>query len=299
MLHLKGVQSLVSRNFSREAGRRAWAYGIAVLILSAIVGWRFGPSFEAGAAMLLTWTLVALSILDIRTYQLPDEITLSVLWLGLLANLHGAFAPLQSAVLGAAAGYLWLWIVAHGARIVTGREMMGRGDFKMLAMIGGKFANGAATGAFTYLAAEVFEYARRRTNESSRRAYAFRGEKPVYDSRGELRTDGTRGTYNGLGQFTAAGEGSGKYPYDHGEWFDFKLVREFVVDVSKIHDGMNSWNYNSDGLYIGGRGPIFEGAFGVYNVSGMLPAAVMTMAGKVGQAPLGDQLQAFQISGWP
>lgn len=136
MLHLKGVQSLVSRNFSREAGRRAWAYGIAVLILSAIVGWRFGPSFEAGAAMLLTWTLVALSILDIRTYQLPDEITLPVLWLGLLANLHGAFAPLQSAVLGAAAGYLWLWIVAHGARIVTGREMMGRGDFKMLAMIG-------------------------------------------------------------------------------------------------------------------------------------------------------------------
>ncbi len=136
MPHLRAMRSLVSRNLSREVGWQAWAAGITVLVLSAIVAWRFGFGFEAGAALLLTWALVALSISDMRTYQLPDEITLSFLWLGLLVNINGAFAPLQSAVLGAVGGYLWFWIVAHGARVITGKEMLGHGDFKMLAMIG-------------------------------------------------------------------------------------------------------------------------------------------------------------------
>ena len=126
--------------------------------------------------------------------------------------------------------------------------------------------------------------------------------KCVPDSRGELRTDGTRRTQGAKTWFSESGmaeQGSGDHWYDHGRWFDSEFVRHFVVDVSKIHDFMNSWNYNSDGLYIGGRGLAFNAAFQAYNVSGMLPAAVMTLAGKVGQAPLGDQLQAFRISGWP
>lgn len=88
-----------------------------------------------------------------------------------------------------------------------------------------------------------------------------------------------------------AREGSGDHWYDQGNWLDSELVRHFVTDVSKIHDYMNSWNYHPDtGLYIGGRGLAFDAAFQVYNASGMLPAAFLTLSAKVGQVPLERQL---------
>ncbi len=75
-------------------------------------------------------------MIDFKTTLLPDSITLSFLWLGLLANLNGAFTDLASAVIGAMAGYLSLWLVYWGFKLVTGKEGMGFGDFKLLAMLG-------------------------------------------------------------------------------------------------------------------------------------------------------------------
>jgi leader peptidase (prepilin peptidase)/N-methyltransferase len=104
--------------------------------LSAFAAWHFGFGIEAVAALALTWTLIALSMIDLDHQILPDTITLPMLWLGLLASLNGVFAAPQAAVLGAAAGYLSLWSVYHGFRLLTGKEGMGYGDFKLLAMLG-------------------------------------------------------------------------------------------------------------------------------------------------------------------
>ena len=84
----------------------------------------------------MTWTLLALSTIDIETQLLPDVITLPFLWIGLALNLWTMFAPLSSAVVGVIAGYLTLWTMFHGFRLLTGREAMGYGDFKLMAMIG-------------------------------------------------------------------------------------------------------------------------------------------------------------------
>jgi leader peptidase (prepilin peptidase)/N-methyltransferase len=113
----------------------------AVGILSAIVAWRFGPTLECAAALLLTWCLVALSLIDFDRYLLPDAITLPLLWAGLLVSLvpHTGgpiFADLPASVIGAAAGYLSLWSVFHVFKLVTGKEGMGYGDFKLLAALG-------------------------------------------------------------------------------------------------------------------------------------------------------------------
>lgn len=105
-------------------------------VLSVIVVWRFGLGAQAGAALLLTWALVALSVIDFDTQFLPDAITIPFLWLGLLINLFGTFTTLQAAVIGAVAGYLSLWLVFHGFRLLTGKEGMGYGDFKLLAVFG-------------------------------------------------------------------------------------------------------------------------------------------------------------------
>ncbi|MFZ5580919.1 MAG: prepilin peptidase [Pseudomonadota bacterium] len=87
-------------------------------------------------ALVLVWSLLALTVIDLNTMLLPDQLTLPLLWLGLLLNLSGMFAPLQDAVIGAAAGYLSLWSVYHGFRLLTGKEGMGYGDFKLLAALG-------------------------------------------------------------------------------------------------------------------------------------------------------------------
>jgi leader peptidase (prepilin peptidase)/N-methyltransferase len=107
--------------------------------LSVAVAWRFGYSAAMLAALLLAWSLVALTFIDLDTQLLPDDITLPLLWLGLLVNTAGTFTDLRSAVLGAAAGYLLLWCVYWGFRLLTGKEGMGFGDFKLLAAIGAWF----------------------------------------------------------------------------------------------------------------------------------------------------------------
>jgi leader peptidase (prepilin peptidase) / N-methyltransferase len=108
-------------------------------VLSAAVAWRFGYSGAALAALLLVWTLVALTFIDLDTQLLPDDMTLPLLWLGLLLNSDGLFVDLRSAVYGAAGGYLLLWCVYWGFRLLTGKEGMGFGDFKLLAALGAWF----------------------------------------------------------------------------------------------------------------------------------------------------------------
>ncbi len=105
-------------------------------LLAAAVAWRFGPGGPALAAMVLSWALIALAFIDLDTQLLPDAITLPLLWAGLLLNLAGTLAPLPSAVLGAAAGYGVLWLVYQAFRLLTGKEGMGYGDFKLLALLG-------------------------------------------------------------------------------------------------------------------------------------------------------------------
>jgi len=108
-------------------------------VLSAVAIWRFGPTAAGAGAMLLTFFLVALTFIDFDTQLLPDDMTLSLLWLGLLLNLWGVYAPLQSAVVGAMAGYLLLWSVYWLFKLATGKEGMGYGDFKLLAALGAWF----------------------------------------------------------------------------------------------------------------------------------------------------------------
>lgn len=105
-------------------------------LLSVIVAWHFGWSWQAGAALLLTWALIALSVIDFDHQLLPDKITLPMLWLGLLLSLTGLFTDPQASIIGAVVGYLSLWIIFHLFRLLTGKEGMGYGDFKLFALFG-------------------------------------------------------------------------------------------------------------------------------------------------------------------
>ena len=105
-------------------------------VLSGTVVWQLGSGLPGLSALLLVWMLVAMTFIDIDTQLLPDELTLPLIWLGLLVNLDGTFVPLRDAVIGAAAGYLSLWIVYWLFRLATGREGIGFGDFKLLAALG-------------------------------------------------------------------------------------------------------------------------------------------------------------------
>ena len=96
----------------------------------------FGFTAHAGLACLFTYALITLAIIDFRTTLLPDSITLSFLWIGILANLKDGFTDLTSAVIGAMVGYLSLWLVYWGFKLATGKDGMGFGDFKLLAMLG-------------------------------------------------------------------------------------------------------------------------------------------------------------------
>jgi leader peptidase (prepilin peptidase)/N-methyltransferase len=95
-----------------------------------------GSDVNGLAGLLLVWTMLALAFIDLATQFLPDDLTLPLLWVGLLFNLSATFTPLPDAVIGAAAGYLLLWLVYWGYRLVTGKEGMGYGDFKLLAALG-------------------------------------------------------------------------------------------------------------------------------------------------------------------
>ena len=112
---------------------------LATAVLSAVAIWRFGATAEGLAAVLLTCFLIALAFIDLDTQLLPDSMTLPLLWLGLLFNLQGTFAPLPAAVIGAMAGYLSLWSIYWLFKLSTGKEGMGYGDFKLLAALGAWF----------------------------------------------------------------------------------------------------------------------------------------------------------------
>lgn len=126
-----------------------WRYPVtelATAVLFALCVWRFGPSPLALAAMVLCAALLALAWIDLQTSLLPDALTLPLAWLGLLVNLNGALAPLSLAVLGAVVGYGFLWLLFHVFRLLTGREGMGYGDFKLLAALGAWFGVAALPG---------------------------------------------------------------------------------------------------------------------------------------------------------
>ena len=104
--------------------------------LAVLVAWKYGFSYQAAMGIVLSWALISLSFIDYDHQYLPDNITLPFLWLGLFLNLNGVYVDLPSAVLGAILGYLLLWLVFQVFKLVTGKEGMGYGDFKLLAMLG-------------------------------------------------------------------------------------------------------------------------------------------------------------------
>lgn len=105
-------------------------------ILSAYAAWHFGFGPAGLAAIVFVWALITLTCIDLDTQLLPDDITLPLLWLGLLLNLNNVFTSLPNAVIGAVVGYLVLWSVYWAFKLTTGKEGMGFGDFKLLAAIG-------------------------------------------------------------------------------------------------------------------------------------------------------------------
>lgn len=109
---------------------------LLTLLITLVVLARFGYTPTGLAACLFTWMLLAATMIDLDTMLLPDQITLPLLWLGLIMNLSGSFVPLESAVIGAIAGYLLLWSTYWGFKLLTGKEGMGYGDFKLLAALG-------------------------------------------------------------------------------------------------------------------------------------------------------------------
>ena len=105
-------------------------------LLSAVVAYHFGFGWPCLGALLLTWALIALTFIDVDHQLLPDSLTLPLLWLGISFNLFNQFTTLEVSVIGAIAGYLSLWSVYQVFKLVTGKEGMGFGDFKLLAALG-------------------------------------------------------------------------------------------------------------------------------------------------------------------
>jgi leader peptidase (prepilin peptidase)/N-methyltransferase len=117
----------------------SWQYPLvelATAFISVITVAHIGLNYAALMALLLSWGLIALAMIDLRTFLLPDQLTLPLLWLGLLANIHTLFVPLEAAVIGAVSGYLVLWSIYWLHKGLTGKEGLGYGDFKLLAVLG-------------------------------------------------------------------------------------------------------------------------------------------------------------------
>lgn len=112
---------------------------LATGVLSGLAAWQFGFGPEALTALILIWILIALAGIDIDTQLLPDSMTLPLLWLGLGVNLFAVWTPLPSAVMGAMLGYGSLWSVYWLFKLITGKEGMGYGDFKLLGALGAWF----------------------------------------------------------------------------------------------------------------------------------------------------------------
>ncbi len=117
------------------SARYPFVEGLTALLTLAVLV-RFGPTWQGLAALPLTWGLIALAFIDFDTQLLPDGIVLPLIWLGLILSLFGLFTDSASAIIGAVAGYLSLWSVFQLFRLVTGKEGMGYGDFKLFALFG-------------------------------------------------------------------------------------------------------------------------------------------------------------------
>jgi len=105
-------------------------------LMTAYVAWHFGFSLQTLGAVFFTWALICLSVIDLEHSLLPDDITLSFLWLGLACNIFGIFTDIYSSLIGAMLGYGILWIIFISFKAATGKEGMGYGDFKLLALLG-------------------------------------------------------------------------------------------------------------------------------------------------------------------
>jgi leader peptidase (prepilin peptidase)/N-methyltransferase len=130
-------------NCKAPISRRYPAIELLTAVLSGVVAWRFGFGWEAAAGIALTWTLIVVSMIDIDHQIIPDSISLPLIWAGLFLSLfhphEGAqilFVDPQTAIAGGLAGYLSLWSIYHLFRLLTGKEGMGYGDFKLLAALG-------------------------------------------------------------------------------------------------------------------------------------------------------------------
>ena len=130
-------------NCKAPISRRYPAVELLTAVLTGVVAWRFGFGWEAAAAIALTWTLIAISVIDIDHQIIPDSISLPLIWSGLFLSLFhplaGAeilFVDAKTAIAGGLAGYLSLWSIYHLFRLLTGKEGMGYGDFKLLAALG-------------------------------------------------------------------------------------------------------------------------------------------------------------------
>ena len=124
------------RQCRASISRRYPLVELASAALAGFAAWHFGPGWQGVCAALLTWALLALAMIDADTQLLPDSITQPFLWLGLLLNSGNVFTDLPNALAGAVAGYLLLWSVYWAFKLTTGKEGMGYGDFKLLAMLG-------------------------------------------------------------------------------------------------------------------------------------------------------------------
>jgi leader peptidase (prepilin peptidase)/N-methyltransferase len=131
-LFLKGK----CRNCKTNVSVRYPLVEIASGVSAVIVAYYFGVSTQALFGLILTWSLIALSMIDFDTQYLPDDIVLPLLWLGIIVNIFGEFIDLKSSVLGAIIGYGTFWSVNIMYKLATGKEGMGHGDFKLLAMLG-------------------------------------------------------------------------------------------------------------------------------------------------------------------
>ncbi|UWF48531.1 A24 family peptidase [Pseudomonas sp. N3-W] len=109
---------------------------LACGVLSAFIAWQYGFGWPAGMLLILTWGLLAMSLIDAEHQLLPDALVLPLLWLGLIINSFGLFMSLNAALWGAVAGYMALWSVFWVFKLITGKDGIGHGDFKLLAMLG-------------------------------------------------------------------------------------------------------------------------------------------------------------------
>lgn len=130
---------LLGRRCRSCAAPISWQYPAVEVLTAVLSAWTaaaVGPGAAGAAALVFTWYLIVLAVIDAKTFLLPNQLTHPLLWLGLLLNLRTTFVPIDEAVIGAAAGYVSLWTVYRLHKVVTGRDGMGYGDFNLLAAIG-------------------------------------------------------------------------------------------------------------------------------------------------------------------